>query len=183
LDHQIPGAKRLVLSRFAVLLLMLIAVAAVVCSGVFYASSAQSLNGAKSENALITKAANQRKEVAQAQELAQENAAAAQNAQDQGEAELGFKPGSSPNVYYRFAPKKDYRCGSFFDCVDVLVMSTQPCPEGIYVEASVEAEGVSVGLADGTTAGLRAYKLASVLLQDTSGEGQTFRVTDAHCEG
>lgn len=110
-------------------------------------------------------------------------------ASDGGEAErtktemekLGWKQFSG-DFYYQFADKSDYSC-SYSKCLVVHVTTMAPtgCPGGLYVEATVDAGGASVGRANSITAALPQGKDAIVKLTDTSGAGEAMALTDLHC--
>jgi hypothetical protein len=88
------------------------------------------------------------------------------------------------DYYYRYADKSEYDC-SYSRCVVVHVktMSAAGCPDGLYVEATVDAGGASVGSANAITASLPQGKEAIVKLTDTSGMGEKIALTELHCLG
>lgn len=86
--------------------------------------------------------------------------------------------------YYQYADPSEYTC-SFSRClvVHVTTMAAAGCPDGLYVEATVDAGGASVGRANSITASLPQGKDAIVKLTDTSGVGEKMGLTDLHCLG
>ncbi|MBT2549753.1 hypothetical protein [Arthrobacter sp. ISL-65] len=116
-------------------------------------------------------------------------ALAAFEASDGGEAEttkremekLGWTQFAG-DFYYQFADKSEYSC-SYSKCLVVHVTTMAPagCPGGLYVEATVDAGGASVGRANSITAALPQGKDAIVKLTDTSGAGEAMALTDLHC--
>lgn len=129
---------------------------------------------------------------ARAAQAAQEQAAAAAQAEADRQADVksqmeaqGWHHASGYS-YYKWADHSQYTC-SVLDCSYVLVVSMAPngCPGGFYVEASIERGNLSVGMANGVTAGLSQGKVAAVKLQDTSGtgSGNGFQLTTVDCHG
>lgn len=90
----------------------------------------------------------------------------------------------SGHYYYQYADKSEYTC-SYSRCLVVHVTTMAPagCSRGLYVEATVDAGGASVGRANSITAALPQGKDAIVKLTDTSGMGETMGITDLHCLG
>jgi hypothetical protein len=88
------------------------------------------------------------------------------------------------DFYYQYADKSEYSCG-YARCivVHVTTMASAGCADGLYVEATVDAGGASVGRANSITASLPQGKDAIVKLTDTSGVGETMGLTDLHCLG
>jgi hypothetical protein len=86
--------------------------------------------------------------------------------------------------YYQYADKSEYSCG-YFNCivVHVTTMAEKGCSGGLYVEATVDMGNATVGRANSITAALPQGKDAIVKLQDTTGHGDTFALTDLHCLG
>lgn len=90
----------------------------------------------------------------------------------------------SGDFYYQFADKSEYSC-SYSKCLVVHVTTMAPggCSGGLYVEATVDAGGASVGRANGITAALPQGKDAIVKLTDTSGLGEAMALTKIRCLG
>lgn len=86
--------------------------------------------------------------------------------------------------YYQFSDKSEYSC-SYSKCLVVHVTTMAPggCPGGLYVEATVDAGGASVGRANSITAALPQGKDAIVKLTDTSGAGEAMALTKIRCLG
>jgi hypothetical protein len=97
--------------------------------------------------------------------------------------DLGWKQFSG-DFYYQFADKSEYSC-SYSKCIVVHVTTMAPagCPGGLYVEATVDAGGASVGMANSITAALPQGKDAIVKLTDTSGMGEAMALTKIRCLG
>jgi cytoskeletal protein RodZ len=93
---------------------------------------------------------------------------------------------ASDDSYYKWEDDSQYTC-SVLDCSYLLVVSTAPngCPGGFYVEASIERNSISVGLANGVTVALPQGKVAAVRLEDVSGtgSGKTFHLSALTCQG
>lgn len=90
----------------------------------------------------------------------------------------------SGDFYYQVADKSEYSCG-YSQCLvyHVTTMAPAGCSGGLYVEATVDAGGASVGRANSITASLPQGKDAIVKLTDTSGVGESMGLTDLHCLG
>lgn len=88
------------------------------------------------------------------------------------------------DFYYQYADPSEYSC-SYSRClvVHVTTMAAAGCADGLYVEATVDAGGASVGRANSITASLPQGKDAIVKLTDTSGVGEKMGLTDLHCLG
>lgn len=88
------------------------------------------------------------------------------------------------DLYYQYAPKTEYTCG-YLPCtyVHVTSMAANGCPGGIYVAASVERGGASIGLANSFTAPLTQGKDAIVKLEDTTRQGDGISLTTLNCHG
>lgn len=88
------------------------------------------------------------------------------------------------DYYFRYADKSEYDC-SYSRCVVVRVktMNAAGCPDGLYLEATVDAGVGSVGRTNSITASLPQAKEAIVKLTDTSGMGEKFALTELHCLG
>jgi len=109
-------------------------------------------------------------------------AAAAQKSDDAFWASQGYNTAGN-GIYFKAAAAKDVTCG-YFNCAYEDIYTTNACPSGIYVAASIMNNGVSVGSANGITGGLTSSGSASLLLQDTVGQtGDEFHITDMHCLG
>lgn len=93
----------------------------------------------------------------------------------------GFRAAVSGELYVRALNTSDFTCG-YSPCLYYEVVTIPGCPNGVYVAASVEtADGVSVGMANDITAGLRPRQSALVNLEDYQGTGGRFRITDVNC--
>lgn len=88
----------------------------------------------------------------------------------------------APGLYYSWVDSEESTC-DLFECLYVIVLAEEGCPEGLYVEASVLAGDLSVGFSNGVTAGLPVQGQAQLRLDDPYGEGHSFRMTDIHCRG
>jgi len=98
-------------------------------------------------------------------------------------AEQGYTPAVQGDIYFRALDPSEFTCGTF-DCIYYALVTVDGCSSGIYVAASIETEGgVSVGQANDITAGLQPEGQAVVELNDYTGNGSVFRLTDVHCMG
>jgi hypothetical protein len=85
------------------------------------------------------------------------------------------------NYYYQYSDESEYSCScSYARCivVHVTTMAAAGCADGLYVEATVDAGGASVGRANSITASQPQGKDAIVKRTDASGVGETLALTD-----
>ncbi len=168
-------------------ILLAISLICVAASAAFYITSSDQLVSTRAGHvhaeaaAADRKKAQEAKDKAAALQAAADALATAKAVVDKAYADAGFSPGSE-GVYFKFADANSYTCG-YFDCAYVLVTVSQPCNAGVYVAASILRQTTSIGLTNGITAGLPAGGTATVLLQDDTGGGDSFSITDIHCMG
>ncbi len=88
----------------------------------------------------------------------------------------------SGDLYYQSADKSEYSCG-YLPCtyIHVTTLAADVCPGGIYVGASLERGGSSIGLANSITAALTTGKDAIVKLEDTTRQGDGIKLTTLTC--
>lgn len=84
--------------------------------------------------------------------------------------------------YYQYADKSEYTCG-YSNCsyVHVTTMAPNGCAGGLYVAATIDRGGSSVGMTNSITAALTQGKDAIVKLEDHTGAGDKIGLTDLHC--
>ena len=123
------------------------------------------------------------KAAAAAEAAVEVQAAALQASEDATYALAGYKTaGAGTGLHYKFADNGSYTCG-YFSCTFVEIIASKGCNAGVYIAASILRGGTSIGFTNGISAGLPPDGSASVLLQNTSGDGDTFSLTDVHCMG
>jgi hypothetical protein len=86
------------------------------------------------------------------------------------------------DFYYQYADKSEYTCG-YSNCsyVHVTTMAPNGCEGGLYVAATIDKGGSSVGMTNSITAALPQGKDAIVKLEDHTGAGDKIGLTDLHC--
>lgn len=86
------------------------------------------------------------------------------------------------DFYYQYADKSEYTCG-YSNCsyVHVTTMAPNGCAGGLYVAATIDRGGASVGMTNSITAALTQGKDAIVKLEDHTGAGDKIGLTDLHC--
>ncbi|NYD84734.1 hypothetical protein [Cellulomonas oligotrophica] len=87
----------------------------------------------------------------------------------------------SGNVYVRFADPDEYHCG-MLDSTSVVAYARLGCPTSLYVKASVlDAGGTVIGFANDLLGAVPADGSAQALLEDTTGQVETFTLTEVTC--
>jgi len=85
-------------------------------------------------------------------------------------------------LYYQFLDHALFTCGSWkCSYLNVVSMSENGCPGGIYIAVSIDRGKVSIGSTNAFTAGLPKAKVARVKLEDSSNQGEGFQLTEMNC--
>ncbi|MFS2281375.1 hypothetical protein V2S04_11205 [Microbacterium sp. OR21] len=83
-------------------------------------------------------------------------------------------------MYIKFSPNGSYTCQRY-DCVQVELHVENGCPQNLYVEANVTADGAVVGMTNASPGGVGPDSEVKLSLEDIRDIGDGFKLTKVSC--
>lgn len=132
---------------------------------------------------LKIEAAEQEKEArdkAEAAEREKKRVAAESAArQDKNYADQGYVK-VADGIYAYFFDPSSFSCGNW-NCAFVQFATEKACPNHLYVEVSWDRDGTSIGWSNAVSTALSAGDTWLAEFNDTSNQGDTYRITSVSC--